>query len=355
MNYRELGRSGLQVSPICFGGNVFGWTADEATSFSLLDAWVDAGMNFVDTADVYSRWVPGHTGGESETIIGKWLKQTGKRASIVLATKVGKPMGDGLVGLAPAYIRSAVEASLKRLQTDVIDLYQSHDDDAGLPLEDTLGAFADLITAGKVRAIGASNYTAPRLAEALAVSEKLGLPRYESLQPLYNLMERPAFEAELEKVCVDHGVGVINFYALASGFLSGKEPAWPGRQEIPDAEGPGGARRARRGRAAPARHAGAGGVGVADRATEHHRADRERHFDGTARRARHRRPIAVGRRRDPRHRRGQRLTWRRCTAARPPRAGCSAGRTSWRTAPRFSTWPAAAAATCAGSRNGARA
>ncbi|MES2990464.1 MAG: aldo/keto reductase [Pseudomonadota bacterium] len=220
--YRELGRSGLQVSPICFGGNVFGWTADEATSFNLLDAWVDAGMNFVDTADVYSRWVPGHTGGESETIIGKWLKQTGKRDSIVLATKVGKPMGDGLVGLSPTYIRSAVEASLKRLQTDVIDLYQSHDDDAGVPLEDTLGAFADLIKAGKVRAIGASNYTAPRLAEALAVSEKLGLPRYESLQPLYNLVERPAFEAELEQVCVDHGLGVINFYALASGFLSGK-------------------------------------------------------------------------------------------------------------------------------------
>ena len=222
MNYRELGRSGLQVSPICFGGNVFGWTADEATSFSLLDAWVDAGMNFIDTADVYSRWVPGHAGGESETIIGKWLKQTGKRSKIVLATKVGKPMGDNMVGLAPVYIRSAVEASLTRLQTDVIDLYQSHDDDAKVPLEDTMGAFADLIKAGKVRAIGASNFTAPRLAEALAVSAKLGLPRYESLQPLYNLVERPAFEAELEKVCVDNGIGVINFYALASGFLSGK-------------------------------------------------------------------------------------------------------------------------------------
>jgi aryl-alcohol dehydrogenase-like predicted oxidoreductase len=222
MTFRELGRSGLQVSPICFGGNVFGWTADEATSFKLLDAWVDAGMNFVDTADVYSRWVPGHTGGESETIIGKWLKQTGKRDRIVLATKVGKPMGDGMVGLAPARIRSAVEASLTRLQTDVIDLYQSHDDDATVPLEETLGAYADLIKAGKVRAIGASNFTAPRLAEALAVSARLGLPRYEALQPLYNLMERPAYEAELEKVCVDNAIGVINFYALASGFLSGK-------------------------------------------------------------------------------------------------------------------------------------
>jgi len=222
MQHRQLGRSGLKVSPICFGGNVFGWTADEATSFKLLDAWVDAGMNFIDTADVYSRWVPGHTGGESETIIGKWLKQSGKRDKIVLATKVGKDMGNGKVGLAPVYLRAAVEASLQRLQTDVIDLYQSHDDDATVPLEDTMSAFAELIRAGKVRAIGASNFTAPRLAEALAVSAKLGLPRYETLQPLYNLMERPAYEAELEKVCVDNGLGVINFFALASGFLSGK-------------------------------------------------------------------------------------------------------------------------------------
>ena len=222
MKLRELGRSGLQVSPLCFGGNVFGWTADEATSFRLLDAWIGAGMNFIDTADIYSRWVPGHTGGESETIIGKWLKQSGQRDHVVLATKLGKDMGDGKVGLAPAYVRSAVEASLKRLQTDVIDLYQSHDDDASVPLADTLGAFADLIRAGKVRAIGASNFSAPRLAEALAVSAAHGLPRYESLQPLYNLVERPAFEAELEAVCVEHGVGVINFFALASGFLSGK-------------------------------------------------------------------------------------------------------------------------------------
>jgi len=222
VNRRELGRSGLQVSPLCLGGNVFGWTVDEATSFSLLDAWVDVGMNFVDTADVYSRWVPGHTGGESETIIGQWLQRSGKRDKIVLATKVGKDMGDGKVGLAPAYIRSAVEASLKRLQTDVIDLYQSHDDDATVPLADTLGAYADLIRAGKVRAIGASNFGAARLSEALAVSQAQGLPRYECLQPLYNLVERPAFEAELEAVCVQHGLGVITFFALASGFLSGK-------------------------------------------------------------------------------------------------------------------------------------
>lgn len=219
---RPLGRSGLQVSPLCLGGNVFGWTVDEATSFALLDAWVDAGMNFIDTADVYSRWVPGHTGGESETIIGKWLKKSGKRDRIVLATKVGKDMGDGKIGLAPAYIRSAVEASLKRLQTDVIDLYQSHDDDTEVPLADTLGAYADLIKAGKVRAIGASNFNAARLSEALAASAAHGLPRYECLQPLYNLVERPAFEAELEAVCVQNGVGVITFFALASGFLSGK-------------------------------------------------------------------------------------------------------------------------------------
>jgi len=219
---RPLGRSGLEVSPICLGGNVFGWTVDEAMSFRLLDAWVDAGMNFVDTADVYSRWVPGHAGGESETIIGKWLRQSGKRNRIVLATKVGKPMGDADKGLSKAYIRRAVEASLRRLRTDVIDLYQSHDDDASTPLEETLGAFAELVEEGKVRAIGASNYTAPRLALAIETSERLGVPRYESLQPLYNLVEREPYESELEPVCVEHGLGVINFYALASGFLTGK-------------------------------------------------------------------------------------------------------------------------------------
>ncbi|MFN9475451.1 aldo/keto reductase [Acidovorax sp.] len=222
MNLRPLGRSGLQVSPLCFGGNVFGWTADEATSFSLLDAWLDAGFNFIDTADVYSRWVPGHTGGESETVIGRWLAQSGKRDRIVLATKVGKDMGDGKVGLRPEYIRQAVEASLKRLQTDHIDLYQSHDDDASVPLADTLGAYDDLVKAGKVRAIGASNFTAARLAEALATSEQLGITRYESLQPLFNLYDRAVFEKELQPLCVDKGVGVINFYALAAGFLTGK-------------------------------------------------------------------------------------------------------------------------------------
>lgn len=222
MQLRSLGRSGLQVSPLCFGGNVFGWTADEATSFALLDAWVDAGFNFIDTADVYSRWAPGHTGGESESVIGRWLKRSGKRHRIVLATKVGKDMGDGKVGLRPAYIRQAVEASLQRLQTDHIDLYQSHDDDTTVPLADTLGAYADLIRAGKVRAIGASNYSAARLQEALQTSERLGLPRYESLQPLFNLYDRAVFEDALQPLCVQQQVGVINFYALAAGFLTGK-------------------------------------------------------------------------------------------------------------------------------------
>ncbi|QHI97278.1 aldo/keto reductase [Xylophilus rhododendri] len=223
MEYRALGRSGLQVSPITFGCNVFGWTIDEATSHRLLDAWVDAGMNFIDTADMYSTWVPGHVGGESETIIGRWFAQGGgRRDKVVLATKVGKPMGEGKVGLHPRYIREAVDASLKRLQTDRIDLYQSHDDDAKVPQEDVMGAFDDLVKAGKVRAVGASNYEAPRLASALDTSERLGLVRYESLQPLFNLHDRAFFEKELQKLCVERGVGVINFYALAAGFLTGK-------------------------------------------------------------------------------------------------------------------------------------
>ena len=226
MDKRQLGRSGIEVDPIAFGGNVFGWTVDEKRSFELLDAWVDAGMNFIDTADAYSAWVPGHVGGESETIIGKWLAQSGKRDKVVIATKVGKQMGAGATpqkkGLKASYIRTAVEDSLRRLQTDRIDLYQSHDDDQSTPLEETLHAYADLIKAGKVRAIGASNYTAARLVKALEVSRKEGLPRYETLQPLYNQMERPAFETELEPVCVSNGLGVINFYGLASGFLTGK-------------------------------------------------------------------------------------------------------------------------------------
>jgi len=222
MDMRPLGRSGLQVAPLAFGGNVFGWTADKATSFALLDAFVDGGFNLVDTADVYSHWVPGHVGGESEAIIGRWLKASGKRDRIVLATKVGKPMGPGLSGLSRAYIRSAVEASLRRLQTDRIDLYQSHDDDGATPLDETMSAFAELIREGKVRTIGASNFSAPRLAEALATSAQLGLPRYECLQPHYNLVERAVYEDELEPLCRAEGLGVINFFGLARGFLTGK-------------------------------------------------------------------------------------------------------------------------------------
>lgn len=215
---RPLGRSGLRVSPLCFGGNVFGWTADERTSFRLLDAWLEAGFNFVDTADVYSRWAPGHTGGESESVIGRWLRQGGgRRERVVIASKCGMDKG-----LAPDAIRAAVDASLRRLQTDVIDLYQAHKDDPAVPLEDTLGAFARLVEQGKVRAIGASNYTAPRLAEALATSARLGLPRYESLQPPYNLHDRAEFEQDLQALCQREGLGVMNYYALAAGFLSGK-------------------------------------------------------------------------------------------------------------------------------------
>jgi aryl-alcohol dehydrogenase-like predicted oxidoreductase len=222
MQYRTLGRSALKVSPLCLGGNVFGWTADEKTSFWLLDAWLDAGFNFIDTADVYSRWAPGHSGGESETVIGKWLKQGGRRDKVVIATKVGLDMGNGKIGLKPAYIRQAAEDSLRRLQTDCIDLYQSHKDDEATPLGETLEAYAQLIKAGKVRVLGASNYTAPRLALALKTSRKLGLPRYESLQPLYNLYDRAEFEQSLQKLCLDEELGVIGFSSLASGFLTGK-------------------------------------------------------------------------------------------------------------------------------------
>ena len=203
------------------GGNVFGWTADEPSSFKILDAYVDAGLNFIDTADIYSTWVPGHAGGESETIIGNWLKHSGKRSKIVLATKVGMQMPAGK-GLKKSYIFQAVEDSLRRLQTDRIDLYQSHEDDPETPLEETLGAFADLIKQGKVRAIGASNYTAPRLAEALKVSRQHGFPSYQSLQPKYNLYERSDYESALEPLVVKEGIGVIPYYGLASGFLTGK-------------------------------------------------------------------------------------------------------------------------------------
>ena len=221
MKTRPLGRSGLNVPPLCFGCNIFGWTVDEPASFRLLDEAAEAGLVFLDTADVYSRWAPGHQGGESEAIIGRWMKARGNRDRIVLATKVGMDMGEGREGLKPGYVAEAVEASLKRLGTDRIDLYQAHKDDAGTPQAETLAAFGKLIEAGKVRAIGASNFSAGRLQEALDLS-KGGLPRYESLQPEYNLYERSGYEGALETVCVQNGLGVITFFSLAAGFLTGK-------------------------------------------------------------------------------------------------------------------------------------
>jgi aryl-alcohol dehydrogenase-like predicted oxidoreductase len=221
MKKRRLGRSDIEVAPFCFGGNVFGWTVDENTSFALLDAFVDAGFDLIDTADAYSRWVPGHKGGESEAIIGRWIKARGNRDKVIIATKVGADMGSGRT-MAPSYVRKAVEESLKRLQTDRIDLYQTHWDDPKTPLEEVLSTYADLIKAGKVRVIGASNYSAARLKEALDVSARKGLPRYECLQPQYNLVERKDYEAELGPLCRKEQIGVIPYYSLASGFLTGK-------------------------------------------------------------------------------------------------------------------------------------
>jgi aryl-alcohol dehydrogenase-like predicted oxidoreductase len=220
MQKRKLGQSGLEIAPLMFGGNVLGWTAAEATAFKLLDRFVAAGLDAIDTADVYSRWVPGHRGGESETVIGNWLKARGGRDKVIIATKVGFDEKQG--GLAKHRILAKVEDSLRRLQTDYIDLYQSHLDDAATPLEETLAAYETLIKQGKVRAIGASNHTAPRLAEALRVSAGKGLPRYQSLQPHYNLYERKGYEEALEPLALKEGIGVIPYYSLASGFLTGK-------------------------------------------------------------------------------------------------------------------------------------
>lgn len=218
---RPLGRSGITVAPLAFGGNVFGWSVkDAAAAARLLDAFVDGGFDLIDTADAYPAWVPGNKGGESEQLIGAWLKSSGKRNRVVIATKVGK-WGERL-GLSPDNIEAAVDDSLRRLGIDTIDLYQAHEDDPSVPLEATLGAFARLIDKGKVRAIGASNYSAERLAQALAVSADQGLPRYEALQPEYNLYDRAGYEAELEPLARQEGLGVISYYSLASGFLTGK-------------------------------------------------------------------------------------------------------------------------------------
>ena len=223
MRKRPLGRSGIEVAPLAFGANVFGWTVDQPSAFLLLDTFVDHGFDLVDTADVYSKWAPGNSGGESETVIGNWLAQGGgRREKLVLATKVGMEMPGGKKGLAAKYIVEAVEASLRRLQTDRIDLYQSHNEDPQTPIEETLEAYARLMRDGKVRAIGASNYSAESLARALAASAGGKLPRYETLQPMYNLYARADFEEKLAPLCVAEGIGVIPYYGLASGFLTGK-------------------------------------------------------------------------------------------------------------------------------------
>jgi aryl-alcohol dehydrogenase-like predicted oxidoreductase len=221
MQLRQLGRSDIRIAPLVLGGNVFGWNVDETTSFKLLDAFIDAGFNAIDTADSYSRWAPGQKGGESETIIGKWLKQNGKRGKVVIATKFGEDMGEGR-SLKKNYVIRAAEASLKRLQTDRIDLYQTHFDDEVTPVEETLQGYAQLIAQGKVRVIGASNLSPARLDASLAASKTLGVPRYESLQPLYNLSDRKEFETEFEPICRREHLGVINYYSLAAGFLTGK-------------------------------------------------------------------------------------------------------------------------------------
>jgi aryl-alcohol dehydrogenase-like predicted oxidoreductase len=222
MEKREIGNSGLKVAPLAFGGNIFGWTVDEAQSFSLLDAFTEAGFNLIDTADSYSKWVPGNRGGESETIIGKWLKRSGKRKKVIIATKVGSELGPGEKGLSKSYILRAVEKSLQRLQTDFIDLYQSHFDDPDTPLEETLEAYAQLIKQGKVRVIGASNYTAERISQAIEISEQPAYSRYQSLQTLYNLYDRADYETNLEPLCTKRGLGVLTYFSLASGFLTGK-------------------------------------------------------------------------------------------------------------------------------------
>ncbi|MBV9245715.1 MAG: aldo/keto reductase [Methylobacteriaceae bacterium] len=222
MEKRTLGKSGLAIAPLVFGGNVFGWTVDQPTAFKLLDAFVAAGFNSIDTANVYSVWVPGNKGGDSETIIGSWLKSRGNRDKVVIATKVGMEMAPGRKGLSRSHILLEAEDSLRRLQTDYIDLYYSHADDAATPIEETIEAHARLVKEGKVRAIGASNFTVARLAQSLKTSAERGYPRYEVMQPHYNLVERNEFEGELEALCVKEGLGVVTYFSLASGFLTGK-------------------------------------------------------------------------------------------------------------------------------------
>jgi aryl-alcohol dehydrogenase-like predicted oxidoreductase len=221
---RKLGRTGLKVAALCLGGNTFGWTTDQAASEAVLDAYCGEGGNFIDTADVYSRWAPGNKGGESEMVLGKWMHAKKNRAAVIIATKVCGPMGpgDNDKGLSRAHIVDAVDASLRRMQTDYIDLYQAHWDDKDTPLDESLRAFDDLVRSGKVRYIGASNYVAFRLTRALWESDKRALVRYESIQPKYNLVYRDEYERELEPLCLEQEIGVIPYSSLGSGFLSGK-------------------------------------------------------------------------------------------------------------------------------------
>ena len=297
MQIRRLGRTDLSIAPLVLGGNVFGWTADNKASFALLDRFAAAGLTAIDTADVYSAWVPGNKGGESESIIGDWMKARGNRSRVIVVTKVGSPMGKGKEGLKPAYIEEAVEASLKRLQTDVIDLYLSHWPDMATPFEETLGAYQRLIDAGKIRWCGASNLTAPMLAAALAVSKAKGLPRYEALQPEYNLVDREGFEYGLAELCEREDIGVITYFSLAKGFLSGKyrseadlakSRARRRRQSLSQSARLARARRARRGRRGPQGQARGSRARLDHGATGRHRADRQRHLARPGRKPRRR-------------------------------------------------------------------
>jgi len=237
MKKRSLGNSGLEIAPLVFGGNVFGWTVNEGNSFALLDAFLNAGFNCIDTADIYSKWIPGNNGGESEAIIGSWMKTRGTREQVIIATKLGGEMGPGKKGLSKKYIFQAVESSLNRLQTDYIDLYQSHYDDPETPIEETLEAYAELIKQGKVRAIGASNFDLPRLEKSLQISHDLRIPRYESLQPLYNLYDRAGYESTFEPLVQKTDIGVIPYFSLASGFLTGKYRSEADLSKSPRGEG----------------------------------------------------------------------------------------------------------------------
>ena len=319
MLVRKLGRTGLKVSALCLGGNTFGWTTDQKASEAVLDAYVEAGGNFIDTADVYSRWAPGNKGGESEIALGIWLAARKHRASVLIATKVCGPMGPGPndAGLSRTHIMEGVEASLRRLQTDYIDVYQAHWDDKETPLEETLRAFDDLVGQGKVRYIGASNYPAWRLTRALWESQRHGYARYECLQPKYNLVIRDEYERELEPLCLEQGLGVIPYSSLASGFLSGKYRAGetlpktrPGRRRRKDlherARVPG-AGRGREGGGGRQRHPRAGLALVARAPAGDHRADRERDDGGAAQGARGRHRASAGFGRDRRARSGERL------------------------------------------------